>query len=228
MAGANCVGVKPPEVNVTATLPNSNLTQTVQINKRGRFVRLRGSLTSGDGYFLIGYLRVNDKNGNNISAGKTAYATSKRITWDSQTAATNAIIGVEGTRSWQGFDNNVINPLNIYHSKANNTAADDSPYWQLDLGSEQDISTIVYYGCVGNDPNRITGVRIEVASTPVPAPFSTKSTPPAYNQSSYTNTEACPPGSTRREGCPGGSACIPNGEKACGIPSCPPGATSGC
>jgi hypothetical protein len=233
MAGANCVGVKPPEVNVTATLPNSNLTQTVQINKRGRFVRVRGSLTSGDGWLQISYLRVNDKNGNNISAGKTAYATSKRITWDSQTAATNPIIGVEGPRNWQGLDGNVPNPLNFFHAKAANTTADDSAYWQVDLGSEQDISTIVYHArndcCgAGSGNDRIKGVRIEVASTPVPAPFSTKSTPPAYNQSSYTNTEACPAGSTRREGCPGGSACIPNGEKACGIPSCPPGATSGC
>ena len=228
LAGANCVGVKPPPAGVTATLPTSDLTQTVQINKKGRFVRVRGSLTSGDGYFLIGYLRVNDKNGNNISAGKTAFASQKTIGWDSQTASTNPIIGVEGTRSWQGFDDNRINPLNIYHSKGANKAADDSAYWQVDLGSEQDISTIIYYGCVGNDANRIRGVRIEVASTPVAAPFSTHSSPHAYNQNSYVNTGACPAGSTKRDNCPGGPACFPNGQAACAQPSCPPGATQGC
>jgi hypothetical protein len=232
-AGANCVGVKPPPVSVTAIVPTSDFTQTIQINKKGRFVRLRGSLTSGDGWLQISYLRVNDKNGNNISAGKTAYAWQKTVVWDSQTAATNPIIGVEGRRNWQGLDGNVPNPLNFFHAKAANTTADDSAYWQVDLGSEQDISTIVYHArndcCgAGSGNDRIRGVRIEVASTPVPAPFSTNSSPHAYNQNSYTNTGACPSGTTRREGCPGGPACIPNSEKACGIPKCPQGATQGC
>lgn len=233
MAGANCVGVKPPPAGVTATLPTSDFTQTVQISKRGRFVRVRGSLTSGDGYFHIGYLRVNDINGNNISAGKTAFASQKTIGWDSQTSATNPIIGVEGPRGWGGYDDNRINPLNIYHSKAANKTEDDSAYWQVDLGSEQDISTIVYHArndcCgAGSEIDRIRGVRIEVASTPVAALFSTHSTPHTYNENTYVNTGACPAGSTKRDNCPGGPACFPNGQTACTRPSCPSGATQGC
>jgi len=233
MAGATCVGVKPPTAGVTATLPTSDITQTVQINKRGRFVRVRGSLTSGDGWLQIGYLRVNDKDGNNISAGKTAYASQKTVVWDSQTASTNPIIGVEGPRGWGGFDDNRINPLNMFHAKAPNTNADDSAYWQVDLGSEQDISTIVYHArndcCgAGSGNDRIRGVRIEVSSTPVAAPFSTHSTPHAYNQNSYVNTGACPAGTTKRDNCPGGPACFSNSQAACAQPSCPPGATQGC
>lgn len=232
LAGATCVGIKPPPVSVTATLPTSDLTQTVQINKKGRFVRVRGSLTSGDGWLQIGYLRVNDKNGNNISAGKTAYASQKTIVWDSQTASTNPIIGVEGPRGWGGYDDNRINPLNMFLAKAANTVKDDSAYWQVDLGSEQDISTIVYHArndcCgAGSGNDRIRGVRIEVSSTPVAVPFSTNSTPPAYYQSSYTDTATCPAGTTRQN-CKDGPVCVPSGVKDCNIPKCPPGATEGC
>ena len=228
LAGANCVGPKPPTRNVTATLYDSELTQTIPINKKGRFVRLRGSLISGDGYLQIGYLRVNDKNGNNISEGKTTFATQNKIVLESQTAATNAIIGTEGPRGWAGFDNNYINPNNIYHAKAPNTYKDDSPYWQVDLGSEQEISTIVYHGrtdCCreGSEPDRITGIRIEVANTPVALPFNPFKDQPIYNQNFYQDPTKCRYGTTLTV-CDNKPYCLRNDAPTCLFADCPPNA----
>ncbi|NDH69321.1 MAG: hypothetical protein EBY22_15770, partial [Gammaproteobacteria bacterium] len=52
------------------------VTQTIQTDISGRYVRIRPSLTIGDGYLHLSQVIVTDPAGNNISNGKAAFATS--------------------------------------------------------------------------------------------------------------------------------------------------------
>jgi hypothetical protein len=224
VAGANCFGVKPSQgASVSATLPNGNLTQTISIATTGRYVRVRASLTSGVGAYLhLSQIVVKDVNGNNISRGKTTRATS---TLSGSGPPSNVVDGNEQPRPWNGG-----NPLsgNIWHCQNTVNAKNDNEWWEVDLGSEQQIASITYYGrsdcCyAGTGDDRITGTRIEIAHTPYPTPFSSYSDPVAWSQNSYVNTQACPSG-TFSQTCDGVTACVNNGTPSC-TKSCPSGTT---
>ena len=210
LAGANCVGVKPTKTPTMILLPNGNLTQTVTVNKPGRYVRVRGSLTSGEGWIHFSQIVVKGANGAVISQGKPTFYNPAAVTrWNPGTSMNPAIAvdGREAVRNWGDGG--------VFHSN-NTSVADDTQYWEVDLGSSQQISTITYYGrgdcCYGGTgEDRITGTRIEVAQTPVPLPFSSYSAPSAWLQSSYVNTNKCAANTTATV-CNDRSVCLKDGD----------------
>ena len=220
--GANCFGFKPSANDgYTLMLPNNNVSQTVTINKSGRYVRLRPSRT-GNGWMHFSQIVVKNKSGANISQGKPTYATSFLGCCGGSPPASVVVDGYIGPRSWGGAGGGLWHSgrVTVVNSTDPNNPNYDEEYFEIDLGSVQEISTIDYYGRPECCFETISGTRIEIAKSPRPRPFSNKTKSEAWNQKSKIDTSACPAGKTKIS-CNGAETCLDPGT-ACAR-SCPSG-----
>jgi hypothetical protein len=142
-------------VNTTLTLPGAGIDQTITANYNARYVRIRPSVSLGDGYLSISQIIVNDADGNNISLGKQTYATS---IYPGNAPVSSIVSG----RTTPG------------PSSSPATGNRDSEFFEIDLELPQNISTIRILGgsdcCFpGNVYNyvrdRQTGLRIDLSQT---------------------------------------------------------------
>ena len=119
---------------------------------QGRYIRIRPSLssTSGDGYITFSQIQVYDMNGNNIAKNKTVSATSY------------ANISAPVSSTVDGSEVPKATAANVWTSGSpdrNNT------YWELDLGSVQQIAEITCLGQADGTPSinaRLKGMRVEI------------------------------------------------------------------
>ena len=134
------------------TLPTTSFDQTIQVNQAlGQYVRIRPSLTDGDGFMNLSQVIVYDVLGLNVSVGKNTYATS------SITGASPSDIAVDGNMSIRSL------PY-VWHS---NTRDRNKEFFEVDLGSSQ---TIIAVRIIGRKDcplpnmceNRMKGLRIEI------------------------------------------------------------------
>ena len=220
--GANCFGFKPSANDgYTLMLPNNNVSQTVTINKSGRYVRLRPSKT-GNGWMHFSQIVVKNKSGANVSQGKPTYATSNLECCGGSPPSSRVVDGHIGPRSWGGAGGGLWHTGRqiVVNSTDPNNPNYDEEYFEIDLGSVQEISTIDYYGRPECCYETISGTRIEIAKSPRPRPFSNKTKSQAWNQKSKIDTSACPAGKTKIS-CNGAETCL-NPGTACAR-SCPAG-----
>lgn len=141
------------QVSTEYILPEEKLKQTIT-NKfflggpdKGRYIRIRPSLSSGDGNMQISQIVV--KNGNTIlSQGKPVrYSSTKK---ENVGANISSIVdGTLGERAWP----------DVWIS---NTADRASQYVEIDLGSTQTITSIDYYSRNDGFTERNSGLRIQV------------------------------------------------------------------
>ena len=146
------------------SLPKSDVDQTVIFNIYGRYVRVLGPASSGDGYFGLSQIIVNDATGTNIALNRPTTTSS---TLGGASAASIVVDGTTTTRSWP----------NVWHIGSGNR----TDYWQVDLGSVQMVTTVRVItrmdygervGIAAGQPDRTTGIRVVVMKTPsdTPAP----------------------------------------------------------
>lgn len=226
-AGATCFGYKPSDNEGSiGSLPNNNLTQTINVNKTARYVRVRPSVTSGDGYLHFSQIVVKDESGVVISKNKPVYATSSFGSSDPNVA----VDGTEATRTWASGGVWHSGKQIVFNSRNPQTPNSDEEYWELDLGSKRLIGTITYYGRSDSSFERITGVRFEVSNSPRPRPFSSISVPSSWNDKSYLNssTLTCVPTSegkkTVPKQCDGRTLCVEEVQRDC-TQGCTPGSS---
>jgi len=140
-------------------LPTGAVDQTVQTNGyKGRYVRLRPSLISGDGWVQVSQVVVKDAAGTNIARGKPVFTTSVRC--EGGGCFQQGSVTVDG----------VLTPrsgANVWQPMTGNRTTE---YMEVDLGSEVAISSIQVQGrpdcCNGIHGNdRMTGMRIEINQT---------------------------------------------------------------
>jgi len=224
-AGATCFGYKPSDNEGSiGSLPNNNLTQTINVNKTARYVRVRPSVTSGDGYLHFSQIVVKDESGVVISKNKPVYATSSFGSSNPNVA----VDGTEASRTWASGGVWHSGKQIVFNSRNPQTPNSDEEYWELDLGSKRLIGTITYYGRSDSSFERITGVRFEVSNSPRPRPFSSISVPSSWNDKSYLNSSTlnCVPTSegkkTVPKQCDGRTLCVEEVQKDC-AKGCTPG-----
>lgn len=222
-AGANCFGFKPSANDGhVLTTTSSAVTQTLTINRSGRYVRLRPSRTNSVGWMFFSQIVVKNKSGVNISQGKPTYATSFLECCGGSPPASVVVDGHIGPRSWGAAAGGLWHSGRqiVVNSTDPNNPNYDEEYFEIDLGSVQEISTIDYYGRPECCHEFNSGVRIEIAKSPRPRPFSNKTKSGSWNQNSKIDTSACPAGRTKIS-CNGVETCLTPGT-ACAR-SCPAG-----
>jgi hypothetical protein len=136
-------------------LPTSDSDQTVVVNQYlGRYIRLRPSLTNGDGFINLSQVIVYDALGQNISMGKNTYATS------SISGTKPSSIVVDGSTDLRSVPD-------IWHSNSRNR---DTEFFEIDLGSNQTVFAVRIIGRKGCPipnmcENRMLGLRLEIKDT---------------------------------------------------------------
>jgi len=133
--------------DLTFTLPNDNIVQTVVVNALRRYVRVGVSRNSPDGYVGLDQVVVLDDKGNNAALGKRSAATG------SYPGTSPHLNIIDGTTTGRGYPN-------VWN---NNSPSD---YWELDLGTPTKITSITIYSPNGGNFNRISGVPITVSVNP--------------------------------------------------------------
>jgi hypothetical protein len=132
----------------------------------GRYVRIRPSLTNGDGYLSISQIQVIDVNGTNISLKKPVYATSSGGSPIDKKYGTSILIG-NTYRFAYGISagpSSVVDGVNlpragltnIFETSVQNACPTGQPnctpgqpdnqYLEIDLSANQIIKTIIYTG----------------------------------------------------------------------------------
>ena len=143
------------------TVLGGTLDESVQTGGyKGRYIRLRPSLISGDGTLNFSQFMVYDMNGSNIALGKTATANTTPG-WSPQP---NIVLdGTTTPRGWGGATGGV------WHSEGGRNVA----YWQIDLGSEKEIQSVRILGRSDCCLDRMMGIRIQISNLASP-PIATK------------------------------------------------------
>lgn len=121
--------------------------QTLQTT-RGRFVRVFPAPSRGDGYMTFSQIQVFDMNGNNLAEKKTVFATST-----SSGVASSAVDGNENPKS------GTTNTWSSGSTDRTNT------YWEVDLGSTQQLAQIVCIGKADASPgerDRMNGMIVRI------------------------------------------------------------------
>ncbi len=137
------------------TLPTTDSDQTVNVDQYlGRYIRLRPSLTNGDGFINLSQVIVYDALGQNISKGKNTYATS------SISGTKPSSIVVDGSTD-------VRSVPDIWHSNSRNR---DTEFFEIDLGSNETVFAVRIIGRKGCPipnmcENRMLGLRLEIRDT---------------------------------------------------------------
>jgi len=143
------------------TILGGTLDESVQTGGyKGRYVRLRPSLISGDGVINFSQVVVYDMNGSNVALGKTI------TTYPTHSWSPPASVTVDGTispRGWGGVTGGV------WHSDGGKNLA----FWQVDLGSEKEIQSVRILGRSDCCLDRMMGIRIQISNLANP-PNATK------------------------------------------------------
>jgi hypothetical protein len=134
--------------DLTFTLPNKNLLQTVTVNALRRYIRIGVSKTSPDKYVGVDQVIVLDENGNNAALGKRSAATSF-YPGSSPNERT-----IDGTTTGRKYPD-------VWYSNGS-----PSDYWELDLGTPTKIKTIIIYHPTDDWVDRIVGVPVTVSMNP--------------------------------------------------------------
>jgi hypothetical protein len=141
--------------NGSFTLTTTDFDQTIKVNEfLGRYVRLRPSLTNGDGFINLSQVIVYDVLGQNISEGKATYATS-------------SISGTKPSSIIVDGNTTVRTIPDVWHSNSRNR---EKEFIEIDLGSNQTIVGIRVIGRKGCPlpnmcENRMLGLRVEIRDT---------------------------------------------------------------
>jgi Concanavalin A-like lectin/glucanases superfamily len=141
--------------NGSFTLPTTDSDQTINVDEYlGRYIRLRPSLTNGDGFINLSQVIVYDALGQNISKGKNTYATS------SISGTKPSSIVVDGTTDIRSVPD-------IWHSNSRNR---DTEFFEIDLGSNETVFAVRIIGRKGCPipnmcENRMLGLRLEIRDT---------------------------------------------------------------
>ena len=187
--GATCYGIRPTITTVNTNTPpasgtpsgvgklfillDANTNPTTTINMLGRYIRIRASGSTQDNLYInLSQVIVKNMNGNIISNGRKTYATST-------SSVAPASIAVDGTTTKRPA-------ASIWSNKG---LVDD--YWEVDLGSQQQISTVTIYGPSDFYIARMAGIKLEIAQTPTIAPFSNISAGTRISQNMPLNTVPC-------------------------------------
>jgi hypothetical protein len=133
------------------TLPAATVDQTVQTNGyKGQYVRLRPSLTSGDGWLQVSQVVIKDATGTNIALGKPVFTTSVYCQGGGcYQPGTVTVDGVLTPRSGS----------NVWEPMTGNRATE---YMEVDLGSVVAISSIQVQGRPDCCLDRMKDMRIEI------------------------------------------------------------------
>jgi len=141
--------------------PNQTYTIPILTGVIGRYVRIRPSITSGDGYLTISQIKVIDINGNNIALKKPVTATSRDGSPVDQKYGRTVRVGdVNMFRSGISdgpscVTDGVLIPRNtlenVFETGVQNQSpaaptAPDNQYLEIDLSGNNIISQIVYIG----------------------------------------------------------------------------------
>lgn len=131
------------------TLPTDSPDQQITTyGTSGRYIRVRPSLTSGDGYLNIREIIVLDANNTNLALGMPVYATSTFPTFKPASSV------VDGNTT-QGSD------INYWMSGLNNT----TEFIEIDLGTSQNISSIRIIGA----SNPVSSLVLQNINAPPPS-----------------------------------------------------------
>jgi hypothetical protein len=169
-------GLRVQVLNITGTtetivsenvLPNASTIQQVIPVAAGtlntaantiscRYVRVKAS--SADGWLSFSQLVVLSPTGVNLAANKTTKAINSAVTFmDTTTPKTyDGSYAVDGSSYLRTFPT-------VYNATTNDA---NTSYWEVDLGSVQQVSSITFYG--DKDPKvqyRIPGIRIQCLNT---------------------------------------------------------------
>jgi hypothetical protein len=139
-------------VNQETVYPTREVKSTPTI--QGRYIRIRPSQTSGDGFLQISQIAVYDQGGNNLAKGKRVYATSTYSGSDGMAAPPVTI--VDGTLAPRSGLTAVWEP------QTGNRATE---YIEIDLGMNYFIYNVLYFGRLDCCSDRNSGVRIQVLFT---------------------------------------------------------------
>jgi hypothetical protein len=132
------------------TILGGTIDESVQTGGyKGRYVRLRPSLTSGDGVLNFSQIVVYDMNGSNVALGKTITTNS---TLSGSPPASVTVDGTISPRGWGGATGGV------WHSDGGKNLA----FWQVDLGSEKEIQSVRILGRSDCCLDRMMGIRIQI------------------------------------------------------------------
>jgi len=140
------------------TLPTREFDQTVKMDGfLGRYIRVRPSLTAGDGFINLSQVIVYDVLGQNVSEGKATYATS------SISGTKPSSIIVDGCTDVRTIPD-------IWHS---NSRERETEFIEIDLGSNYTVIAIRVIGRKGCPlpnmcENRMLGLRLEIRDTTIP------------------------------------------------------------
>lgn len=104
---------------------------------QGRYIRIRPAASGGDGFMTISQISVNDVNGNIISNGKAVTATSTAA------GSANVSVTVDGLATLR------LGTATVWTSGSANRSTE---YWQVDLGTVQQIGSVIYYAQVDATP----------------------------------------------------------------------------
>ena len=122
---------------------------------KGRYIRIRPSLSLGDGFLNITQVIVNDSAGNNLALNKPVYSTSKHPSFPPATFVTNGTLTPSTT---------------FFHSGTGDRATE---FLEIDLGASYAISSIRILGrgdcCAGTGAgiyDRTSQTRIEINADP--------------------------------------------------------------
>jgi len=125
--------------------------KSIDVNRKGRYVRILPSNSNGDGYINFSQIIVLNKDGKNIARGKATYSTS---TMEGMAKSSTVVRGTRKLRS--GSD--------VWQSATMNR---DTEFIEIDLGSMQYISSVKIMGrndCEANSQcsDRMAGIRLEI------------------------------------------------------------------
>lgn len=149
------LGLGPDSGNATM---NDRLAKKQALDKqvlkpiKAQYVRIKPSkkAVSGDRCLQISQLQVFNSAGQEVAKGKPTTAAS---TWDLWGTRPESSLAVDGTAKARAFPS-------IYHDKCDTDGA--GQFWMVDLGSEQDLSSIVYYNRTDCCANRADGMPVEL------------------------------------------------------------------
>jgi hypothetical protein len=139
-------------------LPTNDIDQEIPTySYRGRYIRIRPSLTDGDGLMNISQVMAYDANNKNVARSKVVYATSM----------------MKGTKKPSVITDGDTNPKNYPNIWQSSSINRNTEFLEIDLGTSNTIERIRIIGranCSGSQycEDRMLNLRIEIKATTSP------------------------------------------------------------